>query len=122
MRHSTAPIVPLVMPVVIVTVLAVTLTGCLGGNNQPPPGTHNVGMSGLAFVPSTLTIQVGENVTWTNNEAVTHTVVSDNATDPFSSGVLSYGQTYTHRFNQVGVFPYHCSLHPGMTGTITVVA
>lgn len=110
------------MAVAVVTVLAVTLSGCLGGSNPPPGETHNVGMSGLAFVPSTLTIQVGENVTWTNNEAVAHNVVSDNATDPFTSGVMSYGQTYTHRFNQAGIFPYHCSLHPGMTGTIIVVA
>ncbi len=112
--------------VFIVSILAVAASGCLGGNTTPPEG-NNVNMigdgyGGYSFSPSTLTIRVGENVTWTNTNSVQHNVVSDSPADPFTSGILNNGQTYTHQFNQIGTFPYHCSIHPTMTGTIVVTA
>jgi plastocyanin len=76
----------------------------------------------FAFEPSSLTVHVGDNVTWVNNAGVDHTVVSDNANDAFNSGIIANGQSYAHRFDQVGEFPYHCSLHPDMKGTIMVIA
>ena len=49
---------------------------------------------------------------------VTHDVVSD--TGLFNSGNLNNGMSYNYTFNQTGVYPYHCSIHPSMTGTIVV--
>ena len=128
MTRSTILIRPLMAVVIVVTVVTVALSGCLGGGNTtPPPGTHAVdiissGYGGFAFDPSSLTIHLGENVTWTNNAGVDHTVVSDNSADPFNSGILAIGHSFTHEFNAIGVFPYHCSLHPTMIGTVTVIA
>ncbi len=126
-RNSTA--LKSVMAIVIsVAVAAVAMGGCLGGGNMnPPPGTHDVNIvssyyGDFSFSPSSLTIHVGENVTWTNNAGTNHDVVSNNTADPFDSGILAVGHSFTHEFNVIGVFPYHCSIHPTMTGTITVIA
>ncbi len=82
---------------------------------------NTVSMKNIAFNPSSLTINKGANVTWTNDDSTTHTTTSD--TGLWDSGNLSPGQTYTHQFNTTGTFPYHCSIHvgQGMKGTITVV-
>jgi len=51
-------------------------------------------------------------------DAVTHTVTSDNAA--WDSGNIPAGGTFKFTFTTAGTFPYHCTIHPGMTGTIIV--
>jgi plastocyanin len=79
---------------------------------------NSVAIQNYAFNPSTLTIQKGANVTWTNYDSVQHNVVSDSSA--FSSPLLNKGDTYTHQFNDSGSFSYICSIHPYMKGTIVV--
>ncbi|MGZ7115795.1 MAG: cupredoxin domain-containing protein, partial [Halobacteriota archaeon] len=62
--------------------------------------------------------QTGATVTWRNGDSVSHQIVSN--TNAFSSPVLNAGGSYTHVFDQAGTYPYHCGIHPSMTGTITV--
>jgi plastocyanin len=71
-----------------------------------------------SFMPSTLTVPVGATVEWHNQDAVQHTVTSDQGL--FDSGVLMPGKKFTFKFNAPGSFGYHCSIHQGMQGTITV--
>jgi plastocyanin len=79
-----------------------------------------VSINALAFSPTSVSINVGDTVTWTNNEVgVQHTVTSDSGAE-LSSGLLSTGQTYAHQFNTAGTFPYHCNVHPTMAGTVVV--
>jgi plastocyanin len=68
--------------------------------------------------PSSLTVSVGDTVTWTNHDGVAHTSTSN--TGVWNSGSLSNGQSFSFIFSTVGSFPYHCTIHPSMTGTITV--
>ena len=75
-------------------------------------------IAGSAFSPTPITIQVGDTVRWTNNDAVTHTVTSD--TSVFNSGSISNGGTYSYTFTMPGTYGYHCSIHPSMTGEIIV--
>jgi amicyanin len=70
------------------------------------------------FTPSTLTIKVGDAVTWTNNGPSTHTVTADDGS--FESGNLSKGKTFSHTFNAAGTFSYHCGPHPFMTAKVIV--
>lgn len=86
-----------------------------GGNN---PGANEVWIKGMAFQPSAITISAGTTITWTNKEAVTHTVTSDNAL--FDSGSLNGNSTYSRQFTSAGTFAYHCALHPTMTATVIV--
>ncbi len=80
--------------------------------------THQVSIIDFAFVPSTLTINFGDSVTWTNNGIATHTSTSNNGI--WNSGDLTSHQTFSFVFDSSGVFSYHCIHHPSMTGTITV--
>jgi plastocyanin len=65
-----------------------------------------------------LTITAGTQVTWTNQDGATHNVISN--TGVFSSGDLSGGDTFEFTFDSLGTFPYHCSHHSGMNGTVIV--
>ena len=83
-----------------------------------PPADLNVTIQNSAFTKDTMTIALGTKVRWTNKDAMTHTVTSDNA--KFDSKELAMGQTFDFTFNEIGTFSYHCAIHPGMKGTITV--
>ena len=70
------------------------------------------------FAPLTVTIPAGATVTWTNRDDEPHSVVSD--TGLFRSGALDTNESFTFRFDKPGTYHYACSIHPRMTGTITV--
>lgn len=82
-----------------------------------------VSITGFAFAPATVNVSVGDTVTWTNNEGggVPHTASSDTA-GVFDSGQLSGGQSFSRTFTTAGSFPYHCNVHPTMTGLVVVAA
>ncbi|HTP59310.1 MAG TPA: beta-propeller fold lactonase family protein [Spirochaetia bacterium] len=82
-------------------------------------GAVTAGISGFAF-PDSVTITAGQSVLWTNADAVPHTVSADNGS--WDSGEIASGATFLKRFDAAGVFSYHCSIHPSMTGTIVVKA
>jgi len=79
----------------------------------------SINISNFAFSPASLTVKAGSTVTWTNNDATTHTVTGDTGTT-LNSGNLAPSQTYSKTFTTQGTFGYHCSIHPFMTGTVTV--
>ena len=79
----------------------------------------SIDISNFAFNPQTLTINKGDTVTWTNQDSATHTVTSD-AGNELSSGNIENGHSYSHTFNSLGTFSYHCSIHTGMKGKIIV--
>jgi plastocyanin len=72
----------------------------------------------FAFTPSSLSVQTGTRVTFTNRDAATHTVTANGGL--FNSGDLTPGQRFSFTFMGRGSFAYHCRIHPSMTGTITV--
>ena len=75
-------------------------------------GTHEIG-----FVPTTVTVKRGTEITWTNRDITNHTVTGQG----WDSGMLAPGQEYKHRFDTAGSFDYHCTIHTTMQGTINVV-
>jgi plastocyanin len=87
----------------------------------------DVAADGLKFTPSSVSIQVGDTVTWTwkaNGHSVT-SGVPNNPNGLFDSGIKSSGSTFSHVFTEVGSFPYFCMPHGaccGMVGTVTVAA
>jgi amicyanin len=72
----------------------------------------------FAFDPPTLRVAAGTTVTWTNRDAIPHTMTAHDG--GFDSGELAKGQSYSHRFDVPGTYAYHCHPHPNMTGTIVV--
>ncbi|CAD5249581.1 conserved exported hypothetical protein [Bosea sp. 62] len=78
----------------------------------------HVRIDNFTFGPKLLTVKVGTTVTFENGDDIPHTVVaSDNS---FRSKVLDTGDAFVFTFTKPGDFPYFCSLHPHMQGTITV--
>lgn len=78
----------------------------------------SVKIMNFAFAPPILSVQTGTRVTFTNQDAATHTVTSDGGL--FGSGNLATGRSFSFTFMSRGSFAYHCSIHPSMTGTVTV--
>ena len=67
--------------------------------------------------------RVGESVVWTNVDGVPHTVTAGSrgvASGGYDSGLIAPGQSFVLRFDQPGQFSFTCTLHPSMTGTVTV--
>ena len=70
-----------------------------------------------------LNIQTGTTVEWHNHDVAIHTSTSGGPPNPdgiWDSGLLSADQTFSQTFNEAGTFPYFCTVHPFMTGTVTV--
>jgi plastocyanin len=91
-------------------------TGGTGGNNGP--GTNEVWIQGMAFNPSTITVAANTTITWTNKDAVAHTVTSTTAA--FGSGSIATNGVYSFTFTTAGTYPYYCTIHPSMTATVKV--
>lgn len=96
-----------------------TPTGSTGGTGGTGgPGTNEVFIQSSAFNPGTITVTAGTTVTWTNKDAVTHTVTS--TTNLFDSGSLGTNGTFSHTFATAGTYPYFCKIHTYMTASVTV--
>ncbi|MEO8909836.1 MAG: plastocyanin/azurin family copper-binding protein [Gemmatimonadaceae bacterium] len=98
-----------------------------GGGGTCPAGTFC--MAARSFLPTSRTVAVGSTVTWQNSSGIGHTVVWDDATGRTAAAagdgtgdMLSFdtGTTHTRVFNTAGTFGFHCTIHAGMTGTLTV--
>jgi plastocyanin len=71
-----------------------------------------------AYTPDNLDVTVGTSVTWTNTDSTSHTSTSDGA--GWNSGTIAPGGRFSVVLQTAGTFHYHCSIHPGMVGTVVV--
>jgi plastocyanin len=69
-------------------------------------------------MPDDLNVAVGTTVTWTNTDSVAHTSTSDEA--GWNSGSIAPAGQFSVAFQNAGTFSYHCTIHPGMVGTVVV--
>jgi plastocyanin len=110
-------------------VLALLIVACSTPNANPAPaeakpadqaasGNVDIQMKDFAFNPKELTIKVGTKVTWTNMDSAGHDVKAEDGS--WGSDTLKSGQTFSMVFDKAGTFPYVCTFHPGMVGTLIV--
>jgi len=71
-----------------------------------------------AYDPQTLTVNVGDKVTWVNNGEDVHTVTSDDSS--FDSGDMKHGASWSYTFTTPGTYTYFCAPHPWMTARVVV--
>ena len=120
----------------------VALLGACGGGDtastapeaDAPPA---VTIEAIAFDPAEITVDIGDEVTWTNRDAeVKHTVTSGKPGDKgvpglgeeksdrpdgvFDGTLLTDGDTFAHTFDEAGRYSYFCRVHPVMTATVVV--
>lgn len=96
--------------------LAVALSSLPAGAAQATQQEVSVQFS--AYAPSQLDVLPGETVQWTNVSLRTHTVTSD--TGLFDSGELPTDARFAFPFASVGVYAYHCTIHPSIRGEVDV--
>jgi plastocyanin len=93
----------------------------LGPNDTVFCGVFNTGtpieIKNNAFNPADVTIAAGGEVDWQNNDTVTHVIKFDTGT---TCGTVMAGTVKKVRFAAAGLFPYHCTIHTDMRGTVTV--
>lgn len=91
-----------------------------------PVGTAVQGCETVSkcYDPSEITIDVGDEIVWSNNDSASHTVTSIDANgNPdgiFDSGLFLSGQTFSHTFDDSGEFLYFCAVHSWMEGIVYV--
>jgi plastocyanin len=80
----------------------------------------SVTMGDLFFSPTSVSIAVGDTVTWHNTGQAPHNATADDGS--FKTPDLNNGQSASHTFNQAGTFSYICTIHPNMQATIRVLS
>ena len=82
-------------------------------------GGVTIKMQNIAFAPKETTVKVGQKVTWTNDDQTDHNVTADSGAS-FKSKDFGGGGTFSFTPDKAGAIKYECTIHPGMTGTLTV--
>jgi plastocyanin len=90
-----------------------------GSGNPQSTNKAEVIISGFTFQPATLTVKVGTEVTWTNKDSASHSVVSTSGNE-LNSPLIAQNANWSHVFMTAGTYPYKCGVHPTMMGTIIV--
>lgn len=108
-------------------------TQALAGGTQAPAGTSAasapctdstgttvvaVGVANNAW-QQPINAKVGDVITWTNGDTVPHKVALDDGSCAMSDNIPG-GGSKSLVFSVAGTFPFHCSVHPSMKGTITI--
>ena len=108
---------------VAIMALGLTLSAC--GDDPADTGTtREVRMLASSFSPAAVTISVGGTVRWVNDQPIAHNITPANPQQPgaFTTQQVpaTTGFAVAQRFQTAGVFNYSCTIHLGMTGSITV--
>jgi len=116
----------------VVCALALVV-GCSSSSNPASPSTPtspqgpgidftiniNGNLGAQSYAPSPLNMRVGQVVNWHNLDSVEHTATLDGV---FNSGNIPAFSAHDDAvtMSKAGTFTYHCTIHPGMVGTIIV--
>jgi len=76
------------------------------------------------FLPYEVSINVGDTVTWVNDDTAAHTATGGNAVDGpsgvFDSSLVLAGSSFSFTFEEAGTYEYFCMVHPWMAGFVIV--
>ncbi len=117
--------------------LAVVAAGCGGTSSDVPPATSQgitpteegpatIVMGDFSYAPSTLTVQVGEKVTFVNRGKIDHTVADTDAGGEIRSTLIkprpiAPAGEQTVVFGTPGTVDYICTYHPTLMGGRIIV-
>jgi LPXTG-motif cell wall-anchored protein len=96
-------------------------TGSAGGGAKArKAASASVTMGDFFFSPASVTVAVGDTVTWHNTGQAPHTATADDGS--FDTGTINAGGSGSHTFSSAGTFSYICTIHPNMKGTVRVLS
>ena len=113
----------LILSALVISAVAITLpvlAGAGGGGchrDFTDTATNTVDVVDNCFLSDVARIDAGDTVTWTNSDSYAHNIFSRTFA---GAPNLSWANTYSYTFDTAGVFPYSCTLHPGMIGVVIV--
>jgi YVTN family beta-propeller protein len=87
-------------------------------SQQAAAAGAKISIASFAFAPQSMSVHVGDAVTWTNNDGAIHTVTFKDGSA--GATALAPGEAFARTFDHPGTYDYYCSFHPYMTGTVTV--
>ena len=136
--HTPASKLSRSLPVAVIAV-AVLAAGC-GGSSKSSGASSSSGaaapaaassgasrgakesvtIASFAYKPTPVTVKVGAQVTFTNQDSAEHTATADSGS-ALETGTLKQGQSKAVTLSQPGTIAYHCAFHAFMHGTISVV-
>lgn len=82
---------------------------------------HPIAIAQYAYQSPSMTVRIGDVVTWTNQDEAPHDVVTSAGPVPLRSPMLSTGQSWNSTFTEPGTYSYYCSVHPDMWAEIIVL-
>ncbi|MGA9635114.1 MAG: cupredoxin family copper-binding protein [Solirubrobacterales bacterium] len=97
---------------------AVTVTSPSGEARTAASASVTIG--DFFFSPASVTVAVGDTVTWRNSGQAPHNATANDGS--FKTPDLGNGQSASHTFSQPGTFSYICTIHPNMHGTVRVLS
>jgi plastocyanin len=100
--------------------IAVAGGGCMHSTGPTTGRGDAVEMLDYCFTSTVLYVERGTDVTWTNRDDTGHNIVGVGGTWGNADLTLNKGDIASYRFDEDGVFPYACWIHPGMIGAIVV--
>jgi plastocyanin len=113
------------MRILLSLAAALSLTACGGSSSSSgvtdpgPVATTNVSLRNLAFSPRAIKVAPGATVQFTNNDGIAHNIT-------FSSAAITGATNFSAGSRAVvmpvtpGTYAYHCTIHPGMAGSVVV--
>lgn len=121
MRSRSVPLISvLVLTVLSVAAPPAVAGGSCRGGEFTDTRTTEVEMTLGCFSPTVARVDPGDTVTFVNNDSMMHAV--GGVTNVFGDmhTQVSAGKSVSYRFDEEGVYPYVCILHPGMGGALVV--
>jgi plastocyanin len=118
----------LAIPVLLLALLVAACGGDDGGggggeqsasSDACPSGAVVIKMVDIKFDPENATVKAGQEVCWVNEDSIDHDAVAESGAT-FESELFGKGETFTATVDEPGTVEYVCTIHPGMTGTLTV--
>jgi len=92
--------------------------------NAPGASVPGCEETNECFLPYEVSINVGDTVTWVNDDTAAHTATGGSASDGpsgvFDSSLVLAGSSFSFTFNEAGTYPYFCMVHPWMEGFVIV--
>ena len=127
-----------VLPALIILSIFILDANAIHFTIPIPQGDHNPGMRSVIdfYVPRSHSVNVGDVITWTNDDSLPHTVTSgqgislvksmkENSQGTpdgiFDSGMLNPNESWSYTFSEPGQYQYYCTLHPWVQRSITVL-
>ena len=121
--------------------VSILLAACSGGGGQATPTTA-ISVGDLTAAPTVCTeppagtaadveasvgdntwgavsASVGDVITWTNGDQQPHKVALDDGSCTMSANITT-GAPQSLVFNVAGSYPFHCTVHSSMKGTIVI--